>query len=377
MDPISELFSISKEEIARKISNATRNSSNFKRLKSILRSFVDAKKLAVNQVIVFIITEEALKSLNDEADIDAFINNTHISIQLNDVIYLTQDLDIHACERFSNVFPGNTGDNNEVRRYLIDISLTSKCVVFHVSPSTIHDFTEGTDSGNAIFYSETTLKKYEKKRDISELDAVLEEYRVHLTDRNTYTKFFVPKTTFTAWFRKDPKNRSYSITTSQYKQFLSTNKHILRNKPEDIFREDLRAFLRDKIRNGFNISKEYILKSFKRLDIYTEDENGNFYFLEIKWIGTSNMPDDSGPGTKYDNRDINPAAFTQTLEYIEELDRLQVSVKLGYLIVFDARPAGAADPTYQGNTGITQSLHPYLGRFKRYAHFIVKNDNPN
>lgn len=377
MDPISELFSISKEEIARKISNNTRNSANFKRLKAILRSFADAKKLAANQVIVFIINESDLETLDEDLDVDAFIDNTHLSIQLNDVIYLTQGLNIHACDRLNNVFPGNVKDNNEVRRYLVDISLTSRCVVFHVSPNTIHDFAEGTDSGNAIFYSEATLKNYEKKRDISELNAVLDEYQIHLADRNTYTKFFIPKTTITAWFRKDPKNRNYSITSSQFKQFLSVNKHILRNKPEDIFREDLRSFLKDKIRNGFNISKEYILKSFKRLDIYTEDENGNFYFLEIKWIGTSISSDDSGPGTKYDNRDINPAAFAQTLGYIEELDQMQVTVKLGYLIVFDARPNGTIDLNYQNNISISQNLHPYLGRFKRYSHFTVKNDHPN
>ena len=112
----------------------------------------------------------------------------------------------------------------------------------------------------------------------------------------------------------------------------------MRNRPEKTFRDDLKTFLNDRIAGTFNVSKEVELDSQNRLDVNITDGNGNYYFFEIKWVGTSINQEDTGEsGTNYTEKDIKDGV-SQTLEYIQELiTKEEKTVKLGYLMIFDAR----------------------------------------
>src|SRR5690606_21096099 len=118
-------------------------------------------------------------------------------------------------------------------------------------------------------------------------------------------------------------------------KFIADYKHLLRNKPENTFRDDLREFLKFNLR--VTQVKEFLLENMKRLDIYLYDEFGEIYLIEVKWVGQSIHPQGKKVGISFDGRDINPKAFFQVLDYLEELDNKGQNIVRAYLVVFDAR----------------------------------------
>ncbi|MBK7957214.1 MAG: hypothetical protein IPK03_03350 [Bacteroidetes bacterium] len=164
---------------------------------------------------------------------------------------------------------------------------------------------------------------------------------------------------------------------SDQSTFLDENSQLLENKPEDRFRESLRAFLVENMRNDILFGKEYILESLKRLDINIFDDYGDLYFIEVKWVGLSVHSEGNKIGTKYDHDDINPAAINQSLKYIRELVEKDQTIKIGYLAVFDAREQDLKDTfTNFDLSSIDNENQKYYTNFKKIG-FRVKTFTPN
>lgn len=246
-------------------------------------------------------------------------------------------------------------------------------VVFMVSPEgIINYFVNGRDGGDSIFYESSALHSFNSKKPISELPRVLEDYRKHLKLRDTYSKFFVEKSHLKS-LRADLGSELSD------EQFVKANKQLLRNTPEDCFRDDLRMFLKEKLKVFF-VQKEVMLESLKRLDIAMIDEDGEgLYFIEIKWVGTSIHKLGKRIGTTYSAKPrIVPEAFIQSAAYITELLAEEKDFKLGYLAVFDAREEELPDT----GTDMTIDQIPEKDRASYYRHikladFRVINEHPN
>ena len=246
-------------------------------------------------------------------------------------------------------------------------------VVFMVAPEgIINYFVNGRDGGDSIFYESSTLHSFNSKKPISELPKVLEEYRKHLKLRDTYSKFFVEKSHLKS-LRQDLNSELNE------EQFIKANKQLLRNTPEDCFRDDLRMFLKEKLKVFF-VQKEVMLESLKRLDIAMIDEDGEgLYFIEVKWVGTSVHHLGKKIGTTYSAQPrIVPDAFKQSTSYITELLAEEKDFKLGYLAVFDARDEELPDT----GIGMTIDQIPEKDKPAYYRHvklddFRVINEHPN
>lgn len=196
---------------------------------------------------------------------------------------------------------------------------------------------------NNIFYSRSDRIKFIEKKDISQINEVMENYaRQNITQQVNYMCFFADKATIS---QIDPQK---------------VNKNILRNKPEHYMRDHLCNYLTEHMRYTFTIEPE-LGQSKRELDIYF-DVCGELYFIEIKWLGISINDDGSGFSTKYTDSRARDGVI-QTLEYIEELmNTSEKSLRQGYLAVYDARdyqpPIDFKDYSF-----VNDSLKQYLPYF--------------
>ena len=344
--------------------NGLEATDNFKLMQSLIKAMCD--KHPDNSFKYIVISEEDLQNLTNNADSaierlftdPIFVQNRHIVIDSNLNI---QDVNNEQYK-----------DNNETRRIFTQMSKDG-VVVFMVAPEgIINYFVNGRDGGDSIFYESSTLHSFNSKKPISELPRVLEEYRRHLKLRDTYSKFFVEKSHLKS-LRKDLNSEL------DEEQFIKANKQLLRNTPEDCFRDDLRMFLKGKLKVFF-VQKEVMLESLKRLDIAMIDEDGEgLYFIEVKWVGTSVHHFGKKIGTTYNAQPrIVPDAFKQSASYITELLAEEKDFKLGYLAVFDARNEELPDT----GIGMTIDQIPEKDKPAYYRHvklddFRVINEHPN
>lgn len=344
--------------------NGLEATDNFKLMQSLIKAMYD--KHPDNSFKYIVISEEDLQNLTNNADSaierlftdPIFVQNRHIVIDSNLNI---QDVNNEQHK-----------DNNETRRIFTQMSKDG-VVVFMVAPEgIINYFVNGRDGGDSIFYESSTLHSFNSKKPISELPRVLEEYRRHLKLRDTYSKFFVEKSHLKS-LRKDLNSEL------DEEQFIKANKQLLRNTPEDCFRDDLRMFLKEKLKVFF-VQKEVMLESLKRLDIAMIDEDGEgLYFIEVKWVGTSVHHLGKKIGTTYNAQPrIVPDAFKQSTSYITELLAEEKDFKLGYLAVFDARNEELPDT----GIGMTIDQIPEKDKPAYYRHvklddFRVINEHPN
>jgi len=344
--------------------NGLEATDNFKRMRSLIIAMSD--KYSNNSFKYIVISEQDLQNLTHNADnaiellfkAPLFIQNCHIIIDSN--------LEIKEVNNEQH------NDNNETRRIFTQMSKKEGVVIFVVSPENIINyFVNGRDGGDSIFYESSTLRSFNCKKPISELESVLEEYREHLKLRNTYSKFFVEKSHLKS-LRTDLKSELSE------ERFIKANKQLLRNTPEDCFRDDLRMFLKEKLK--IFIGKEFMLESLKRLDITMIDEEGEgLYFIEVKWVGMSVHQSGKGKGTTYDAKPrIVPDAFKQSIAYIIELLAEEKNFKLGYLAVFDARGEDLPD-TGEGMTieQIPEEHRSVFYRLLKLKDFRVINEHPN
>ena len=360
-----DLLRRNKDAIVYAALNGLEATDNFKLMRSLIMAMSD--KYSNNSFKYIVISEQDLQDLTHNADNaigllfedPLFIQNCHIVIDSN--------LEI------KDVYNEQYNDNNETRRIFTEMSKKEKVVIFVVSPENIiHYFVNGRDGGDSIFYGNYTLRSYNRRKPISELQSVLEEYRKHLKLRDTYSKFFVEKSHLKS-LRTDLKSELSE------KQFIEANKQLLRNTPEDCFRDDLRMFLKDKLKIFF-VQKEVMLENLKRLDIAMIDEDGKgLYFIEIKWVGISVHHLGKKIGITYSAKPrIVPEAFKQSTEYITELLNEEKDFKLGYLAVFDARDKELPD-TGEGMTieEIPEEHRTEFYRLLKLKDFRVINEHPN
>lgn len=359
-----DLLKRNKEEILRAAMNGLEEDSNFKLILSLLKAMSD--KYEDNGFKYIVISEHDLHNLTNDADSAIEQLFTNQLFTQNRHIVIDSDFKIKEVNNDQHY------NNNEVRRMFTEMSKDG-IVIFMLSPEgIINYFVNGRDGGESIFFESSTLHSFISKKPISELKNVLEEYRKRLTLRDTYSKFFVEKSHL--------KSLKVDIDSGlSDEQFITAYKHLLRNTPEDCFREDLRLFLKEKL-NIFFVSKEGMLESLKRLDIVMLDEDGQgLYFIEVKWVGTSIHPSGKNIGTSFDAKPrIVPDAFIQSTAYIKELLAENIDVKLGYLAVFDARKEDLPDT----GDGMSVDLIPEEHRSAYYRHiklddFRVKNVHPN
>lgn len=159
------------------------------------------------------------------------------------------------------------GNTFEIKKSLQELS--SNDYIFFFGEQGITQFINGrvVDENN-IFYSRSDRIKFIEKKDISQINEVMENYaRQNITQQVNYMCFFADKATIS---QIDPQK---------------VNKNILRNKPEHYMRDHLCNYLTEHMRYTFTIEPE-LGQSKRELDIYF-DVCGELYFIEIKWLGIS------------------------------------------------------------------------------------------
>lgn len=353
-----------KEDIQQLTNDGVQETNQFKRLSSLLatcRHTIDESDFRL-----ILISKDDLLKLFDDAHsrvINLFNDSRFLT---NRTVYVDASLTILNCNNDS--FPE---ENNEARRFFASLTEDNDLVAFHVAPNaTINYFIKGKDFGDGIFYTRDALNRYEELKTIDKLSEVLDDYRISLRHQNTYLKFFVPKSSLRALHDiKAPDEDS--------RRFIENHKHLLNNKPEELFREDIRNYIKQHMK--VHVTREVTLENLDRLDIELTDEKGNdMYFIEIKWVGESINADGNDFATEYKaSPRIKPDAVQQVVGYINELLLDKQNVKQGFLAVFDARKEDLPDTGTEINENdVSPELRKYFPRFKKLNDFRVKNINP-
>ncbi|MGH1385110.1 hypothetical protein [Kordia sp.] len=344
--------------------NGIQETDKFKNLHRSLVSYQNDRPL--KDFTAFLISYEEVENIIENYTDKLFSILDSDTCVINNHLLFDRSFDLVDHER------REMKDNNEARRYYLELS--KEFCVFLISSQGVHYFIHGKDIGATIFFTSDALNSYNGLRDITKILELFEEYRSqHLKDRDTYTKFFVSnssKRSLCKHLKNDP-------TQDDYKQFLKDHTQLLENKPEDRFREDLRMFLKRNLKANV-LSKEYIMENFKRLDIFINDDFGELYLIEVKWVGISIHPLGQKVGTSYTSDDINPNAVLQSVDYIRQLYQENKNIKLGYLAVFDARPNNSVDTVESfDETNLDESLKKYYPKFKKIKDFKILNSHPN
>lgn len=353
-----------KQDILQRTNDGVQETQQFQRLLSLLSEC--RRKNKETDFRLIIISKSDLLNLSEDAEVRAAELFRDTRFLTSGTVYVNSALSILNSN--NDPFPA---DNNNARRYFASLSATKDWVIFHVAPNaTVNYFIAGKDYENGVFYTLEAQNSYEERKTIDRLQEVLDEYRIYLTRQDAYLKFFVAKSALHAL---------HKLTGSTEKRdvFLAEHKHLLQNKPESRFHEDIRNYIKQHMR--VVVSREVVLEDLDRLDIEMTDESGrDLYFIEVKWVGESIGADGSKIGTEYKaSPRIKPDAVRQVVGYIAELLKERQNIKIGYLVVFDARKDDLPDT---GN-GITEADVPeefreYYPRFVKLKDFRVKNINP-
>jgi len=346
------------EQILARTNNEIQDSEGFKIIFAGLKSML--KNNAFSGFKAIIMSEEDIMKvkIEDIADFNNLFADEDFSY--HNLITLNHKLFIIDKERRS--FPS---DSNEARAIFSEISQKG-FVTFILIKKQINYFIKGVDNSESPFFSLTDINRYNKKRDINEINDVFVEYQESIKERRNYCKFFIELSHLKS-LRED-----LQIPRDEEEKFIKAHKHLLRNKPEDTFRDDLRLFLTSHLR-VFQV-KEFLLENMRRLDIFLYDEFGEIYLIEVKWVGQSIHHLGKKLGTIYDSTNINPDAFFQTMDYLEELDNKGQNIVRAYLIVFDARQDDLDDTGLNFDSNIlTESQTKHYRKFNKVKDFRVIN----
>lgn len=234
------------------------------------------------------------------------------------------------------------GDTATIKESLISISL--KDYVFFFGEEGITRFINGRaiDEKN-IFYSRQDQMAYNKKKDITHINEVMDEYeRRFVTQQVNYMAFFAD-----------------NATLRQIDSKL-INRNILKNRPEHFMRDQLIIYLTEHMKYTFTREPE-LGQSKRELDIYF-DVSGELYFIEIKWLGVSINDQGDGLSTEYKDSRAR-SGVTQTLQYIEELmNSTERGLRHGYLAIYDARDE-KKDIDFQDYSFVNEELKKYMQNF--------------
>ncbi|MEK5435244.1 MULTISPECIES: hypothetical protein [Paenibacillus] len=334
------------EDFLLQAKNQILNKPKFKILKMQHLEKLWRNRINKKNLFTLLIKEEDLdlidfKNINSNFEADVFgVSRLNNIIEVNNIMNITSYKSI--------TFRSST----EAKQYYKKCSREGYCVLFFGSDG-IDIFIKGENIGEInLFYCTEDLTRFAEKKDISQIYEVIKSYELtYLSNQSEYMVFFADNSTL-----------------NQFDSSL-IRRNILKNKPEKYMRDHLKNYLNDRMRHTFLIETE-LSASKRELDIYTE-VNGEFYFFEIKWLGQA--INDSG------NKLTNPygdararQGVTQTLEYIEELlNVMDINVKMGYLILFDARD-DKKEVDYQSYNFVSSNLKSYMQLFE-----IIPNINLN
>ena len=362
-EEFKQMLDTRKMDILQRTSDGVQETTQFQRLLSIFAEC--RRKNEERDFRLILISSADLSNLCPDAAEKAQSLFRQPEFLINRTVYVDAQLSIQNCN--NDPFP--EGDNN-ARRYFASLT-TDGLIAFHVAPNAmVNYFIQGRDYGDGIFYTREALLSYEERKTIEHLEEVLDEYRIHLTRQDTYLKFFVDKSGLHAL-------HALSKSKEPVGKFVTANKHVLKNKPESLFHEDIRNYIKQHMR--VVVSREVVLENLDRLDIELTDEGGNdLYFIEIKWVGESVGPNNDSVPTHYDAQPrIRPDALKQVVGYIDELLKENKNVKFGYLAVFDARKEDMDDTGKDiTEADLPEDLRRYYSRFVKLKDFRVKNINP-
>jgi hypothetical protein len=362
------------KQILRRTNNGIHEHINFKKIVAILNSYKEQRPFNGMVTLLFEIAE--LESLLDNASPAIFSLIDKCILDAYNHIVVDRDCTVISNEK------KNFSGSNEARRIYTELS--KEFCVFVLKETGVHYFANGDDVGEIIFFTKEDEERFKELKNITQLGQLFEEYRIKLTIRDHYHKFFASNSHKKALYQllgHGSKAAKFSAIKKKkaLDEFLKSKTQLLENKPEDRFREDLRSFLDLNLKGQVIITKEHLLESFKRIDILITDEYGDLYLIEVKWVGTSIHADGSRLGTSYLAKDINPDAVIQTINYLIELSRHKKDIKIGYLAVFDARENDNPDTLepFDSNSVLNTDQMRFFPRFKKITDFKVVNDHPN
>ena len=300
-EDVSRIIALSKEKIET-------NEKYLLLSKGVLKRFWEAQ---INHKILFAIILPV--DLLDLIDFKTFENTFNSQIQP----LLTNSNFIRIDEKGKATFSDSIDWNREkIKEKLRFESETN--YVFFFGVNGITRFSNGNEMDDVnIFYTPEEFSLYSMKKDISHIEEVINEYA---------SKHIVKPINSTIFFANEAE-------LNQLKpEFHKMN--ILRNRPEDLMQDHLYEYLQEHMKGTF--SKENELDcSKRRADIYF-DNRGDFYFIEIKWLGCS-VNDKGNDITKFTDTRARDGVI-QALEYIAELtETTEKSLRCGYLLIFDAR----------------------------------------
>ena len=352
-----------KQDILQRTNDGVQETQQFQRLLSLLSEC--RRKNKETDFRLIIISKSDLLNLSEDAEVRAAELFRDTRFLTSGTVYVNSALSILNSN--NDPFPA---DNNNARRYFASLSATKDWVIFHIAPNaTINYFINGKDYGDGVFYTLEEQENYEQLKGVNQLQDVLDEYRISLTYQNTYLKFFVPRSGLCALYKLMGSGETEAA-------FVSKHKYLLNNKPELLFHEDLRNYIKQHMK--VFVLREVVLENLDRLDIELIDEGGNdLYFIEVKWVGTSIHKDGNKFGTAYEATPrIKPDAVNQVVRYICKLFEAKENIKIGYLAVFDARKDDLPD-TGDGisEADVPEELREYYPRFVKLKDFRVKNEN--
>lgn len=334
-------------EIIEQVTNPIDRPDAIKRLISLLVSFREQR--FVDHFCIKI-------SQKDLSSIDFDLVEKNLEAVISPALKTHDHFKVDA--KFNIIEKGKSPSTSiEARSKFKEMSKHDVYVIAITNPSYAMWFNEKEES-NIVFITPADLKKYEEKRDISDIHQVMEEYRCHLLHHKNVSKFFVDK---------------FTLGKLNEKKFVSNN--IFRNKPEHDLRIDLRDFLASKIDRTFNFSIENQTDSRKRLDINTEDNDGNYYFFEVKWLGRSVSDDGTKIGNGFTAASIVDG-YKQSLKYIKELIEMSRSVKMGGFVVFDGRQDKSDFSDSYHDRHIGDDLKPFKSMFHPYDKLQFDNSTP-
>ena len=356
---LTTILQNSKNKLDAKLNCPFRHSEKFKSLEASLSTYVDEyiitsfKTLFIKKVDIDTIVDDIYSNLKNALNSEDGINNNFL--------ILSKDLQIIG--KKVDQYEDRLDADNRCR----EISLNEGYVIFILKPKgKINFFIDGTSFGDSIFYTYAELYAYEEKHSMKDFEKVIELYREHLKLWDVYTKFFTPKSQL----------KSYAKTKGlPEKDFLAQNQHCLRSSPEDLFKGDLKVFLAQKLK--IYVLTEVDLPNFDRLDIHFSDEYGEFYFIEVKWIGSSiNANGDTISSYHTSTRD-SEKAIEQCLRYLIELAKSSKNIKRGYLAVFDSRGEETITEVMDLDLNKLSDLEKkHYPLFKKLKHFRVRNTKP-
>lgn len=353
------------QEIHQRTNDGVQETAQFQKMKSLLISArkkfpeTDYRHILIDKGDLMSLCSNAEDKMQELFTCTAFLTNRTVRV----------DSQMRIVNYDNAAFPDNPSD---ARRYFSELTKDGELIGFHVAPdASLHFYINGIEFGDGLFYTSEARKGYEELKTMEHLDEVLELYRIHLEKQDTYVKFFVSTSALRAFYQ-------ISKPDIDENRFLKNHRQLLRNRPEVLFHDDLRNFIKRHMR--VVIARESMLENRERLDIELLDEAGkDLYFIEIKWVGQSINANGNGYGVEFREKPrINPDAVKQVVGYIDELHKDNKNIKLGYLAVFDARNNTDLPDTGENISieSVPEKIQQHFHRFRKLKDFKVKNISP-